>query len=221
VNISEKLISVIITITALVISAETAYACSSTASYRSVIVNDAPKVIPVGSTTFKIKVESALVSPSTKDIYGLSGVLVTTADQYQLGTKVEVHAKLSSMCDTWFDVWTPNPNVDSEGKLIGYLTGYIENAVDDEGLIKLEPLLFRRSADIEKHGSDDYNKGQPASLSKNRLRPLPKDVIWKPLKIDAAQISSNLSDTNAIIQEHLEEMDKDKAAKAKAKKDDQ
>jgi hypothetical protein len=206
-------------ITTSTICVEAVYACPSTASYRSVVVNDAPPEIPMEAKTFKVKIESGLFSASTGNIYGLSGVLVDRTTDYKVGTKFETRANLGSMCDTWLDVWTENPEIDENGKITGYVTGYVVQ-VSDDGKLTIRPLLFRRAADRAHSGNGDHWKGYPAG-GEVKMRPAPADVIWKPFKVNAEQISSNLSETNRLIRENLDKMENERLEKEKAQSGEQ
>ncbi|WP_017670399.1 hypothetical protein [Blastomonas sp. AAP53] len=179
-----------------------ASACSSPAAYRSVVANQAPEHVPGGAVVLKVRVDKALHSAAKQEIQGLRATTLEAVRGIPVGSTIEIKLRLTSMCDTWVEMWSDDHNSE-DGVLTGFITGNASR--QPTKTFSFTPLLFQRAEDR------DWNKG-PESLSRGLVargtpRPLDHNAKWVPFKIDAEALARNLDETNAAIRRNLDDME--------------
>ncbi len=180
-----------------------AIACSSTAAYRSVVVNKAPEFVPDGAIMLRVRVDEALYSTITHEIQGIRATTVESSACIPAGTSIEIREKLASMCYTWIEMWSDD-HVSTEGVLTGFVTGYVKRQTD--GSYQMTPLVFQRFADRDwSKGRESQSRGK---VPDGKGRPLDPNAKWVPFRIDAEKLARNLDETNAAIRKHLDETEK-------------
>lgn len=182
--------------------AHPAIACTYTGTYRSVVVNKAPEHIPDGAVVLKVRVDKALHSAAKQEIQGLQATTLEAVRGIPVGSTIEIKLRLTSMCDTWVEMWSDDHN-SRDGVLTGFITGNASR--QPNRTFSFSPLLFQRAEDR------DWSKG-PESLSRGLVargtpRPLDPSAKWVPFKIDAEALARNLDETNAAIRRNLDEME--------------
>ncbi|MDM7928970.1 hypothetical protein [Blastomonas fulva] len=182
--------------------AKPASACSSPAAYRSVVVNQAPEHVPGGAVALKVRVDKALHSAAKQQIQGLRATTLEAVRGIPVGSTIEIKLRLTSMCDTWVEMWSDDHNSEN-GVLTGFITGNARR--QPNRTFSFTPVLFQRAEDR------DWSKG-PESLSRGLVargtqRPLDPIAKWVPFKIDAEALARNLDETNAAIRRNLDEME--------------
>lgn len=192
-----------VSIALMVPIADPAMACPYTGTYRSVVVNKAPEHAPSGAVVLKVRVDGALHSAAKQEIQGLRATTLEAVRGIPVGSMIEIKFRLTSMCDTWIEMWSGDHN-SKDGVLTGFITGHASRMPDRT--FSFTPLLFQRAEDR------DWSKG-PESLSRGLVargtpRPLDPNAKWVPFRIDAEALARNLDETNAAIRRNLDEMEK-------------
>lgn len=187
--------------------AHPAIACTYTGIYRSVVVNKVPEHVPGGAVVLKVRVDKALHSAAKQEIQGLRATTLESVRGIPVGSKIEIKLRLTSMCDTWVEMWSDDHN-SKDGVLTGFIIGNASR--QPNRTFSFTPLLFQRTEDR------DWSKG-PESLSRGLVargtpRPLDPNAKWVPFKIDAEALARNLDETNAAIRLNLDEMEKKRQA---------
>jgi hypothetical protein len=203
VKIAKNLSTIVFPIAVATFIAEPAWACPTTASYHSVVVNSQPERLSAEVMTFKVRVDAAYYSSTKGEIQGLAGTLLEDRRDYLAGTKFQIKVRLLSMCDTWVDTWSDDHNIDAESKLTGYVTGKVATPIID-GTLVIQPVLFQRAADRDWSEEPSRAEGRAPYIGPpNRMKIDPQGT-WKTLKVNADDLASNLSETNRQIRDALD-----------------
>lgn len=179
-----------------------ANACSTSSTYRSVILNSVPDTIPHDATTFHIRFEEALFDAKRGEIEGVRGVLLEEVAGLSVGSRVEITGRLGSMCNTWYEVWSDDHDI-KDGILSGYVVG--RRAEAESNTIRVEPVLFRSMA----HRQERLDKGSVITdswtLPRDPRRMMPDPAAtWKRLRLDGDKLARNLAETNRLIREDID-----------------
>lgn len=183
-------------------SATVAFACASPASYRSVVLNTVPEQVPPEARVYHVRIDEALYDAERQEIMGIRAIALDAADGVSAGSRIEITGRLGSMCNTWYEVWSRDHNIE-DGVLSGYVIGRVSGAVGETVII--EPLLFQAKAYREP--GEDAGKwlGDAWVLPRDARRMMPSSAArWMPLKLDANALAENLSETNRFIREDID-----------------
>lgn len=179
-----------------------AVACGSPASYRSVVLNTVPEQVPAKAQVYRVRFDEALFDSERQEIMGLRGVALETTEGASVGTRIEITGRLGSMCNTWYEVWSGDHDIENL-VLSGYLVGRISGVIGEAVII--EPLLYQAKA-YRKPGRDDGRwLGEAWAHLRDPHRMAPSSgARWMPLKLDAEALAGNLAETNRLIREDID-----------------
>lgn len=183
-------------------SGAAAFACSSPASYRSVVLNTVPEQTPPEAHIYHVRVDEALYDAERREIMGVRAVALDAAEGVSAGSRIEITGRLGSMCNTWYEVWSGDHDIEN-GVLSGYVIGRVSGAIGET--VIMEPLLLQAKAYREP--GEDAGKwlGNAWVLPRDALRMMPSSAArWMPLRLDAKVLTENLSETNRLIREDID-----------------
>ena len=207
-----------------------AQACISTASYRSVVLNQEPSDIPENATVYRVQLEDAYVVTMTRktnqgekqftELHGIKGRLLDEGDANVGDTlptprAFEIKARLGSMCNTWTEVWSDDHHV-RDGKLFGFIVGRADGQSGET--MQISPMLFRAGHD--RKVMDEHAPGSTHGfwlLDRESQRPnynakryqAREGGEWKPIRFDAKAMAQTLPNTNRLIRKGLQKLDRE------------
>lgn len=187
---------------AAICSGTAVIACSSPASYRSVVLNSVPEQVPAGAHVYRVRIEETLVDAERQEIMGIRGVALEVTEGVSIGSRIEITGRLGSMCNTWYEVWSSDHDIENgvlNGDLVGRMSGVIGEAVI------IEPLLYQAKAYREPGRDDGRWLGEAWTLPRDSRRMVPSSgARWMALKLDAEALAGNLAATNRLIRENID-----------------
>jgi hypothetical protein len=183
-------------------SATVAFACSSPASYRSVILNTVPEQVPPDARVYHVRIDEALYDAERQEIMGVRGVALDATNGVSAGSRIEITGRLGSMCNTWYEVWSRDHDIE-DGILSGYVIGRVSGAIGET--VMIEPLLFQAKAHLEPERASGKWLGEAWRLPRDERRMMPSSAArWMSLRLDAKTLAENLSETNRLIREDID-----------------
>lgn len=176
-----------------------ALACSSPASYRSVVVNTVPEQVPPEARVYRVRIDEALYDAERQEIMGIRGIALSAAEGVPAGSQIEITGRLGSMCNTWYELWSGDHDIEN-GVLSGYIVGRLAGASGERAVIA--PMLYPAQA-WRQPGRDDWRWLSEAWESpRDSGRTMPSSgARWVTMRLDAEALARNLAETNRLIRE--------------------
>lgn len=192
----------VLAVLAAICSGTAALACSSPASYRSVVLNTVPEQVPLEARVYHVRIEEALFDAERKEIMGVRGGALAAVDGVPIGSRLEITGRLGSMCNTWYEVWSDDHDIES-GILSGYVIGRMLGVIGEAVIV--EPMLFRAKVDREPGRAAGKWLSEAWTLPRDAHRMVPSSGAgWMPLRLDAEELAGNLAATNRLIREDVD-----------------
>ena len=194
-----------------------ANACPSTASYRSVVLNQVPPDIPADARLYRVRVDQGYLGSVTRrtakglstepELQGIAGTVLSDDVDGDDSLRFAIQTRLGSMCNTWVEHWSSDHDAE-DGILSGYIVGKPIGQIGDQ--LMIWPMLFRSAADratVDSRGSGAKHgywlrarAKRFRSYNPKRYR-VSKDGEWGPFRVDAEALGNQLEETNRKIRE--------------------
>jgi hypothetical protein len=165
-------------------------------------LNTVPEQVPPEAHVYHVRIEEALYDAERQEIMGVRAVALDAADGVSAGSRIEIAGRLSSMCNTWYEVWSRDHDIE-DGILSGYVIGRVSGAIGET--VMIEPLLFQSKAHREPERAVGKWLGEAWTLPRDAHRMMPSSAArWMLLRLDAKTLAENLSETNRLIREDID-----------------